>query len=56
MPSPGQVGDYTVTYAVSDGEAKVTQTSQIVVALSPQVPNVTLDLTPYDPPYQERKW
>ncbi|MDM9385689.1 CARDB domain-containing protein [Chlorogloeopsis sp. ULAP01] len=48
-PSPGQVGDYSVTFAVSDNEATVTQTSLIQVALAPEPPTVTVDLTPSFP-------
>ncbi|MEH2362218.1 putative Ig domain-containing protein [Nostoc sp.] len=48
-PNPGQVGDYAVTYAVTDGEKTVTQTSLVRVAVAPTVPTVTFDLTPSFP-------
>ncbi|MCC5669346.1 putative Ig domain-containing protein [Nostoc sp. CHAB 5784] len=41
-PNPGQVGDYALTYTVSDGEATVTQTSTVRVALAPQAPTLPL--------------
>ncbi|MEH2057548.1 MAG: putative Ig domain-containing protein [Nostoc sp.] len=48
-PNPGQVGDYAVTYAVTDGEKTVTQTSLVRVAVAPTPPIVNFDLTPSFP-------
>ena len=48
-PSPGQVGDYLVTYGVSDGESKVTQKAVLRVETTPSLPSVKVDFTPSFP-------
>ncbi|NJR16287.1 MAG: tandem-95 repeat protein [Calothrix sp. CSU_2_0] len=48
-PSPGQVGNYSVTFNVSDGEIITTATALVRVALSAVPPTVALDLTPSFP-------
>ncbi|GAB1537665.1 hypothetical protein NUACC21_03140 [Scytonema sp. NUACC21] len=49
QPNPGQVGNYTVTFQVSDGDLTATQNVLIKVALTSVLPTVTLDLTPSFP-------
>lgn len=45
QPNPGQVGNYSVTFKVSDGDLTATETALIKVALVPVPPTFTLDLT-----------
>ncbi len=45
-PGPSQAGAYVVTLQVSDGQATSTQNILIQAAVQPQLPNVTIVLTP----------
>ena len=45
-PNPGQVGDYSINFSVSDGISTVTENVLVKVALNPENPIVNLDLTP----------
>ncbi|TVS15269.1 MAG: tandem-95 repeat protein, partial [Planctomycetaceae bacterium] len=49
-PSPGQTGDYTVTYDVSDGEFVVRRSAILRATLVPELPRVHIELTPSFPP------
>jgi Putative Ig domain len=49
QPNPGQVGNYNVTFKVSDGDLTASETALIKVALASVPPTVTLDLTPSFP-------
>ncbi|MBV6627232.1 MAG: putative Ig domain-containing protein [Rivularia sp. (in: Bacteria)] len=46
IPNPGQVGDYSINFSVSDGISTVTENALIKVALTTENPTVNLDLTP----------
>lgn len=48
-PGPSQSGDYVVTLEVSDGQATTTQNILIQAAVEPQLPSVTIVLTPSFP-------
>ena len=48
-PGPSQAGDYVVTLQVSDGQATSTQNILIVASVQPQLPSVTIVLTPSFP-------
>ncbi|MEO1006886.1 MAG: putative Ig domain-containing protein, partial [Cyanobacteria bacterium J06638_38] len=48
-PSPGQVGDYVVTYQVSDGEITAEKNALIRVETQPTPPIVNIELTPSFP-------
>ncbi|MEM6402893.1 MAG: putative Ig domain-containing protein, partial [Cyanobacteria bacterium P01_D01_bin.116] len=48
-PNPGQIGDYSINFSVTDGITTVTENALIKVALTPQNPTVNLDLTPSFP-------
>ncbi len=48
-PGPGQLGDYVVTFSVSDGQAIASQTVLLRAALQPASPRVTVELTPSFP-------
>ena len=48
-PGPSQAGDYVVTLQVSDGQATSTQNILIQAAVQPQLPSVTIVLTPSFP-------
>ena len=48
-PGPSQAGDYVVTLQVSDGQATSTQNILIRAAVQPQLPGVTIVLTPSFP-------
>ncbi len=50
QPSPGQVGDYLVRFAVTDGEATVEKHQLIRVETTPSLPTVVIDTTPSFPP------
>jgi hypothetical protein len=49
QPTPGQIGEYLVSYAVSDGVTSVAKNAVITVTTEPIVPVVTLDMTPNFP-------
>ncbi|MEO1005448.1 MAG: tandem-95 repeat protein, partial [Cyanobacteria bacterium J06638_38] len=49
QPSPGQIGDYVVTYQVSDGEDTVEKNALIRVEAEPTPPTVGLEFTPSFP-------
>ncbi|BAZ46381.1 DNA/RNA non-specific endonuclease [Chondrocystis sp. NIES-4102] len=48
-PSPGQVGDYVVTYQVNDGEDVARKNALIRVETTPTPPKVNLEFTPSFP-------
>ncbi len=48
-PGPSQAGDYVVTLQVSDGQATSTENILIQAAVHPQLPSVTIVLTPSFP-------
>ena len=48
-PGPSQAGDHVVTLLVSDGQATSTQNILIIAAVQPQLPGVTIVLTPSFP-------
>ncbi len=54
-PSPGQVGDYIVSYAVSDGEDTIEKNALIRVETTPSLPVVNIDLTPSFPVVKGQK-
>ncbi len=45
-PGPGQTGDFTVAFSVSDGQASVSRSALIRADIAPASPEVTLELTP----------
>lgn len=45
-PTPGQVGDFTVNFATSDGLANTTLSTLLRFAITPPNPAITLNLTP----------
>nr|WP_319423729.1 putative Ig domain-containing protein [Pleurocapsa sp. FMAR1] len=49
QPAPGQVGDYVVTYQVSDGEDIAERNALIRVEAKPTLPVVNLEFTPSFP-------
>ncbi|MFM6761644.1 MAG: putative Ig domain-containing protein, partial [Microcystis panniformis] len=49
LPNPGQVGDYPLTFGVSDGESSVTERVLIHGAIAPEPLPVTIELTPSFP-------
>ena len=49
-PSPGQAGDYVLRFEVSDGELVAEKSIELRVAITPEVPDVGLVLTPSFPP------
>ncbi len=49
LPNPGQVGDYPLTFGVSDGESSVTERVLIHAAIAPEPLPVTIELTPSFP-------
>ena len=49
QPSPGQVGDYVVTYTVSDGEDTVEKNAIIRVEVEPTLPVVNAEFSPSFP-------
>jgi len=55
QPSPGQVGDYVVTYQVSDGEDTVEKNALIRVETEPSLPLVDLEFTPSFAPIPGQK-
>ena len=55
QPSPGQVGDYIVTYRVSDGEDTVEKNALIRVETTPTPPLVNIEFTPSFPPIPGQK-
>ncbi|MBD2200392.1 MULTISPECIES: CARDB domain-containing protein [Calothrix] len=48
-PSPGQLGDYPITFVVTDGEITTTETVLIKATLTSEPIPVTLELTPSFP-------
>ncbi len=48
-PGPSQAGDYVVTLQVSDGQATSTQNIVIIASVQPELPAVTIVLTPSFP-------
>ncbi len=48
-PGPSQAGDYVVTLQVSDGQATSTQNILIIASVQPELPSVTIVLTPSFP-------
>ncbi len=48
-PNPGQIGKYTVTFQVSDGEATISKSVVLSAGLTPLVPDLNLILTPSFP-------
>lgn len=55
LPNPGQVGDYPLTFGVSDGESSVTERVLIHGAIAPEPLPVTIELTPSFPAIPEQK-
>jgi hypothetical protein len=55
QPSPGQVGDYVVTYQVSDGEDTVEKNALIRVEAETSLPVVNLEFTPSFAPIPGQK-
>ena len=55
QPSPGQTGDYVVTYQVSDGEDVAEKNALIRVEAKPSLPVVNLEFTPSFPPIPGQK-
>jgi YD repeat-containing protein len=55
QPSPGQVGDYVVTYQVSDGKDTVEKNTLIRVEVEPTLPVVNLEFTPSFAPIPGQK-
>ncbi|MHC4994060.1 MAG: putative Ig domain-containing protein, partial [Planctomycetota bacterium] len=50
VPSPGQVGDFVITFAVSDGRLTTQRAALIRASVEPEPPDVTIVLTPGFPP------
>ena len=48
-PNPGQIGEYTVTFQVDDGETTAIETTVLTAGLTPLVPDLKLVLTPSFP-------
>ncbi|WP_372895479.1 putative Ig domain-containing protein, partial [Stieleria sp.] len=48
-PGAGQVGDYVVTYLVSDGRTSASRAAILRASLTPEVPVVRIELTPSFP-------
>jgi len=49
VPGPGQAGDYPVVVTASDGAASTQQAILIRAAVEPELPQVTIELTPSFP-------
>jgi hypothetical protein len=48
-PGPGQAGDYPVTFTVSDGVSEAVRAVNLHAAVHPELPVVTVELTPSFP-------
>ena len=49
LPGPAQAGEYVVTFLVDDGHATSSQAVLIRAAVAPELPRVTIELTPSFP-------